>query len=81
MAELVSQLVPSMEMVLMVNSGTEATMSAIRLARGYTNRNKTLIEVEEIAAAALWLADPVSKSVNGQTIKIAAKKTQVCILA
>ena len=40
MAELVSELVPSMEMVRMVNSGTEATMSAIRLARGYTNRNK-----------------------------------------
>ncbi|WP_100657998.1 glutamate-1-semialdehyde 2,1-aminomutase [Alteromonas flava] len=42
MAELVAELVPSMEMVRMVNSGTEATMSAIRLARGYTNRNKTL---------------------------------------
>lgn len=42
MAELVSKLVPSMEMVRMVNSGTEATMSAIRLARGYTSRNKTL---------------------------------------
>ncbi|WP_100642665.1 glutamate-1-semialdehyde 2,1-aminomutase [Alteromonas facilis] len=42
MAELVSEIVPSMEMVRMVNSGTEATMSAIRLARGYTNRNKTL---------------------------------------
>ena len=42
MAELVSKLVPSMEMVRMVNSGTEATMSAIRLARGYTNKNKTL---------------------------------------
>ena len=42
MAELVSQIVPSMQMVRMVNSGTEATMSAIRLARGYTNRNKTL---------------------------------------
>lgn len=40
MAELVSQLVPSMEMVRMVNSGTEATMSAIRLARGYTKRDK-----------------------------------------
>lgn len=40
MAELVSELVPSMEMVRMVNSGTEATMSAIRLARGYTGRNK-----------------------------------------
>lgn len=42
MAELVSQLVPSMEMVRMVNSGTEATMSAIRLARGYTGRDKIL---------------------------------------
>lgn len=40
MAEKISQLVPSMEMVRMVNSGTEATMSAIRIARGYTNRNK-----------------------------------------
>lgn len=42
MAELVSELVPSMEMVRMVNSGTEATMSAIRLARGYTNRDKII---------------------------------------
>jgi len=40
MAETVSKLVPSMEMVRMVNSGTEATMSAIRLSRGYTGRNK-----------------------------------------
>ncbi|WP_304640413.1 glutamate-1-semialdehyde 2,1-aminomutase [Pseudomonas sp.] len=39
MAELVCQLVPSMEMVRMVSSGTEATMSAIRLARGYTGRD------------------------------------------
>ncbi|WP_087022199.1 glutamate-1-semialdehyde 2,1-aminomutase [Thaumasiovibrio subtropicus] len=42
MAELVSELVPSMEMVRMVNSGTEATMSAIRLARGFTNRDKII---------------------------------------
>ena len=42
MAETVCKLVPSMDMVRMVNSGTEATMSAIRLARGYTNRNKIL---------------------------------------
>ena len=40
MAELVCKLVPSVEMVRMVNSGTEATMSAIRLARGYTGRDK-----------------------------------------
>ena len=40
MAEKVRQIVPSMEQVRMVNSGTEATMSAIRLARGYTGRDK-----------------------------------------
>lgn len=42
LAKLVIDMVPSVEMVRMVNSGTEATMSAIRLARGYTNRNKIL---------------------------------------
>ncbi|URQ61561.1 glutamate-1-semialdehyde 2,1-aminomutase [Pantoea alhagi] len=42
MAELVCELVPSMEMVRMVNSGTEATMSAIRLARGFTRRDKII---------------------------------------
>jgi glutamate-1-semialdehyde 2,1-aminomutase len=40
MADKVCALVPSIEMVRMVNSGTEATMSAIRLARGYTGRDK-----------------------------------------
>ncbi len=40
MADTVAELVPSMEMVRMVNSGTEATMSAIRLARGFTGRDK-----------------------------------------
>ncbi|MCJ8169827.1 glutamate-1-semialdehyde 2,1-aminomutase [Atopomonas sediminilitoris] len=39
MADLVCSLVPSMELVRMVSSGTEATMSAIRLARGYTGRD------------------------------------------
>lgn len=39
MADLVCSLVPSMDMVRMVSSGTEATMSAIRLARGYTGRD------------------------------------------
>ncbi|WP_049621605.1 glutamate-1-semialdehyde 2,1-aminomutase [Frateuria defendens] len=42
MAEAIVQLVPSVEMVRMVNSGTEATMSAIRLARGATGRSKIL---------------------------------------
>ncbi|MBD3671587.1 MAG: aminotransferase class III-fold pyridoxal phosphate-dependent enzyme, partial [Gammaproteobacteria bacterium] len=40
MADRLCELVPSMDMVRMVNSGTEATMSAIRLARGYTGRDK-----------------------------------------
>lgn len=40
MAEAVCEAVPSIEMVRMVNSGTEATMSAIRLARAYTGREK-----------------------------------------
>lgn len=42
MANLVTQLIPSIEMLRMVNSGTEATMSAIRLARGYTGRDKII---------------------------------------
>ena len=40
MAETLVDLVPALEMVRMVNSGTEATMSAIRLARGFTGRNR-----------------------------------------
>ncbi|CAM4127562.1 glutamate-1-semialdehyde 2,1-aminomutase [Paenibacillus alkaliterrae] len=42
MAELVCKRVPAVDVVRMVNSGTEATMSALRLARGYTKRNKIL---------------------------------------
>jgi glutamate-1-semialdehyde 2,1-aminomutase len=42
MAKLVVDRVPSIDMVRMVNSGTEATMSALRLARGFTKRNKIL---------------------------------------
>ncbi|HWI14499.1 MAG TPA: glutamate-1-semialdehyde 2,1-aminomutase [Burkholderiales bacterium] len=42
MAELLCKLVPSMEQVRLVSSGTEATMSAIRLARGFTGRSKIL---------------------------------------
>ncbi|PPD47956.1 MAG: glutamate-1-semialdehyde-2,1-aminomutase [Methylotenera sp.] len=40
MASLINKLVPSMEQVRLVSSGTEATMSAIRVARGFTGRNK-----------------------------------------
>ncbi len=42
MAELICSMVPSVEMVRMVNSGTEATMSAIRLARAYTKKKKII---------------------------------------
>lgn len=42
MAKLICDLVPSIEMVRMVNSGTEATMSAIRAARGFTNKEKII---------------------------------------
>ncbi|KHD86894.1 glutamate-1-semialdehyde aminotransferase [Heyndrickxia ginsengihumi] len=42
LAKLVQERVPSIEIVRMVSSGTEATMSALRLARGYTGRNKIL---------------------------------------
>ena len=42
MAELLSRMVPSMEVSRLVNSGTEATMSAIRVARGFTGRDKII---------------------------------------
>ncbi|MEX2489677.1 MAG: glutamate-1-semialdehyde 2,1-aminomutase [Pseudomonadales bacterium] len=42
LAEKVCQIVPSIEMIRMTNSGTEATMSAIRLARGFTGRDKII---------------------------------------
>lgn len=45
MAEAIIEMVPSIEMVRMVNSGTEAAMSAVRLARGYTGR-KIIIKFE-----------------------------------
>jgi glutamate-1-semialdehyde 2,1-aminomutase len=42
LAELIQEAVPSMELVRLVNSGTEATMSAIRVARGYTKRDRII---------------------------------------
>ncbi len=42
LAELIARAIPSIEMVRMVNSGTEATMSALRLARAYTRRSKVI---------------------------------------
>jgi glutamate-1-semialdehyde 2,1-aminomutase len=45
MAETITRLVPSMQMLRMVNSGTEATMAAIRVARGFTGRD-TIVKFE-----------------------------------
>lgn len=42
LAEMICKLIPALDQVRMVNSGTEATMSAIRLARGYTGRDKII---------------------------------------
>ncbi|WP_133127489.1 glutamate-1-semialdehyde 2,1-aminomutase [Legionella nagasakiensis] len=42
LAKKITSLMPTIEKIRMVNSGTEATMTAIRLARGYTNRNKII---------------------------------------
>ena len=42
MAELIKSMVPNVDLIRMVNSGTEACMSAIRLARGYTGKNKIM---------------------------------------
>lgn len=78
MAELICELVPSIEMVRMVNSGTEATMSAIRLARGFTQRHK-IIKFEgcyhghadsfliKAGSGALTFGTPTSPGVTPQT--------------
>jgi glutamate-1-semialdehyde 2,1-aminomutase len=78
MAELLIKLVPSMEEVRLVSSGTEATMSAIRLARGYTGRSK-LIKFEgcyhghadsllvKAGSGALTFGQPSSAGVPAET--------------
>src|SRR5678809_691636 len=47
MAELIKSMVPNVDLIRMVSSGTEACMSAVRLARGYTGRNLSLIHISE----------------------------------
>jgi glutamate-1-semialdehyde 2,1-aminomutase len=85
MARLVTEIVPSVEVVRMVNSGTEATMSALRLARGYTGRSKivkfegcyhghadSLLIKAGSGVATLGLPDSpgVSTEVAGQTLTV-----------
>ncbi len=74
MADRVCELVPSMDLVRMVTSGTEATMSAIRLARGFTGRDK-IVKFEgcyhghsdsllvKAGSGALTLGEPTSPGV------------------
>jgi len=78
MAELICKIVPNIAMVRMVNSGTEATMSAIRLARGYTGKEK-IIKFEgcyhghgdsfliKAGSGAATLGEPSSKGVTLST--------------
>jgi glutamate-1-semialdehyde 2,1-aminomutase len=79
MAELLCKLVPSLEQVRLVSSGTEATMSAIRLARGFTGRSK-IIKFEgcyhghadallvKAGSGALTLGQPSSAGVPAETV-------------
>ena len=78
LAKLVTEMVPCVEMVRMVNSGTEATMSAVRLARGHTGRSK-VIKFEgcwhghadsfliQAGSSALTMGTPSSPGVTGGT--------------
>lgn len=80
MAELVQQMVPNVDRVRMVNSGTEACMSAVRVARGYTGRDK-IIKFEgnyhghgdafliKAGSGALTLGSPSSPGVTKGTAK------------
>ena len=80
LADIICDIVPSIEMVRMTNSGTEATMSAIRLARGYTGRDK-IVKFEgcyhghsdsllvKAGSGLLTLGEPTSKGVPADFAK------------
>jgi glutamate-1-semialdehyde 2,1-aminomutase len=80
LAELIQRLYPSMEMLRFVNSGTEATMHAVRVARGFTGRKK-LLKFEgcfhgshdsvlvKAGSGAAWLGVPSSLGVPEETAK------------
>ncbi len=80
MAQTICRLVPSVELLRMVNSGTEATMSAIRLARGYTGRD-TIVKFEgcyhghsdsllvKAGSGMLDIGEPTSKGVPADFAK------------
>ena len=80
MAKLICELIPSVEMIRMVNSGTEATMSALRLAKAYTGREKILkfsgnyhghgdSLLIEAGSGALTHGVPSSAGINSDIIK------------
>ena len=80
LAAKICELMPNIEMIRMVNSGTEATMSAIRLARGYTGRNKIIkfngcyhghsdSLLVKAGSGALTLGIPSSSGVPGDLVK------------
>jgi len=80
MAELITSSVPGVDKVRMVNSGTEATMSAIRVARGYTGKNKFIkfkgnyhghgdSFLIEAGSGALTMGEPSSPGVTAGTAK------------
>ncbi len=80
LAKLISDLVPSIEMVRLVNSGTEATMHALRLARGFTGRSKILKfeggfhgshdgVLVSAGSGASALASPDSQGIPRETVK------------